>query len=139
MSLCNRSFKVLFRPKASPIQHTVNHSLEKLHSPNPVSYNARKGKSTDSGPLQYCRLSRGRQASPCESKCHHISFVTDPLGASDCDPGPSGPREEEHKCNLRGPPTSVLKAEMLSCLASTLHLFQKLRWKAEQTVAVKSG
>jgi hypothetical protein len=28
------SFKVLFRPQASPIQHSVKHNLEKLHSPN---------------------------------------------------------------------------------------------------------
>lgn len=41
-------------------------------------------------------------------------YVTDPLGASDGDRGPPGPTllEEEQKCNLQGPPTSVLKTEM---------------------------
>lgn len=109
------SFKVLFRPQASPIQHSVKHNLEKLHSQNQEFALILKRERTQIlDPTQYGRLSRGRLASPCESKCHHISFVTDPLGASDYDPGLSRPLEEEHKCNLRGPPTSVLKTEMLS-------------------------
>lgn len=43
-------------------------------------------------------------------------YMTDPLGASDCYRGPPGPTllEEEHKCNLQGPPTSVHKTEMHS-------------------------
>lgn len=41
-------------------------------------------------------------------------YVTDPLGASDGDGGTPGPTllEEEQKCHLQGPPTSVLKTEM---------------------------
>lgn len=104
MSLCNRNFKVLFRPKASPIQYTAKHSLEKLHSPNPefpIMLEKRKARILD--PLSNCCLSRGRQASPCESKCHHISFVTDPLGASDCDPGPLQPAGRGTQMQSSGP------------------------------------
>lgn len=62
-----------------------------------------RGKAPILDPLSNCRLSRGRQASPCESKCHHISFVTDPLGASDCDPGPLQPAGRGTQMQSSGP------------------------------------
>lgn len=56
----------------------------------------------------------GGRPAPVNQSATTSVCVTDSLGASNCDPGP--PRltllEEEHKRNLQGPPTSVLKTEM---------------------------